>query len=88
MIIAIADKPLTRKTLTDIIGEYGENAYVMIGLYRAIIKDIPENTTVKVVDVEKEGGRLWGIVKSNDNSTKYDYIAFLAKTWRVDLVDF
>jgi len=88
MIIAIADKPLTRKMLTDLIGEYGENAFVLIGQYRAIIKDVPENTAVKVADVEKEGGRLWGIVKSKDNSADYDYIAFLAKTWRVALVDF
>lgn len=88
MIKAVAATPLTRAELTALIGEYGQDAYVVLGQHRAKIELFTEGTEIQVEDVEKEGGRLWGIVKSEDDSADYDYIAFLAKDWYVELVMF
>lgn len=88
MIKAIAAKPLTRAELTALIGEYGKDAYVILGQHRAKIEALPEGTVAQVEDVEKEGGRLWGIIKSDNNSADYDCIAFLAKDWHIELVMF
>ena len=88
MIKATAAKPLTRAELTALIGNYGQDAYVVLGQHRAKIEALPEGTERQVEDVEKEGGRLWGIIKSEDDSADYDCIAFLAKEWHVELVVF
>lgn len=86
MIKATAANPLTRAELTALIGEYGQDAYVVLGQHRAKIELFTEGTEIQVEDVEKEGGRLWGIIKSEGDSADYDCIAFLAKDWHVELV--